>query len=210
MTLPRDRAALSVRGRKSGVPTPAKISTSSMSSRSEMTPPPAPAEGEPLGPMVAGRPPWRLAPRRAGRRRGFPDRSSRLTALTVRSSYFKAGHLLLHALTGSLQLEQRIHALDLPSSLKPCGHARNSKPGKRRQPAGNSCSSATGHTPRRQINLLCMPAPGGNERPLAARIRRISCDGSRPALVAESDRNADPSCSFRIGALGGLAGSAGG
>jgi hypothetical protein len=30
-----------------------------MSSRSEMTPPPALAEGEPLGPMIAGRPPWR-------------------------------------------------------------------------------------------------------------------------------------------------------
>ncbi len=59
VTLTRDRVALSVRSQNSGVPTPAKISTSSMSSRSEMTPPPAPAEGEPLGPMVAGRPPWR-------------------------------------------------------------------------------------------------------------------------------------------------------
>ena len=33
--------------------------------------------------------------------------------------YFRAGHLLLDALTHSLQLEQEIHALDLPSGVSP-------------------------------------------------------------------------------------------
>jgi hypothetical protein len=42
-----------------------------------------------------------------------------LTALTVTSSYFKASHLLLDALTHSLQIEQQIHALDLPSAQSP-------------------------------------------------------------------------------------------
>jgi hypothetical protein len=35
------------------------------------------------------------------------------------ASYFRAGHLLLDALTHSLQLEQEIHALDLPSGESP-------------------------------------------------------------------------------------------
>jgi hypothetical protein len=67
------------------------------------------------------RPPWRM--------RLNVDRWSRpsSTALElipcgrVRATarYFRAGHLLLDALTHSLQLEQEIHALDLPSGESP-------------------------------------------------------------------------------------------
>jgi hypothetical protein len=35
------------------------------------------------------------------------------------ASYFRAGHLLLDSLARSLQLEQEIHALDLPSGKAP-------------------------------------------------------------------------------------------
>ena len=44
------------------------------------------------------------------------------------ASYFRAGHLLLDALTHSLQLEQEIHALDLPSGKSPAATHRTPTP----------------------------------------------------------------------------------
>jgi hypothetical protein len=40
------------------------------------------------------------------------------------ASYFRAGHLLLDLLTRSLQLEQEIHAIDLPSVESPAATHR--------------------------------------------------------------------------------------
>jgi hypothetical protein len=40
------------------------------------------------------------------------------------ASYFRAGHLLLDLLTRSLQLEQEIHAIDLPSGESPAATHR--------------------------------------------------------------------------------------
>jgi hypothetical protein len=57
------------------------------------------------------------------------DRSSRPSSTVLElipcgrvratASYFRAGHLLLDSLTNSLQLEQEIHALDLPGGENP-------------------------------------------------------------------------------------------
>jgi hypothetical protein len=91
------------------------------------------------------------------------------------ASYFRAGHLLLDSLTHSLQLKQEIHALELPPHGKPCGYAPNSNPGKRHQPADNSCSSATRHTIA-QIALT----------PRSARTAATAAEPPRPLADAQT------------------------